>query len=261
MTKLISAIVVTYNSQDFIEDCLSSVVKFLPDAEVIVVDNNSTDQTVKKIEKFLPAVKLIRSPKNLGFGAGNNLALRQARGEFLLLLNPDTQLVGPIDQLVSFYNETPNVGIVGPMLLMPNGQIQPSVRKLPTIWGAFKEFILAVKNAYSQYVPEDENPVEVECVYGAAMLIKKDLFKSWGGFDEKYFLYYEDIDLCRRIRKLGKKIYYYPKVKVKHLVGASIARQDKYILNLQSAKIYHGYLVIFLLQLIFKIHNLLKKIR
>lgn len=260
MTKLISVIVVTYNSQDFIEDCLSSVVKFLPDAEVIVVDNNSNDTTVKKIAKFLPAVKFIKSQKNLGFGAGNNLASKEAKGGFLLILNPDTKFIEPIDQLISFYNQTPEVGIVGPKLLMPNGQVQPSVRKLPTIWAAFKEFILGIKNAYSQYVPEGGNPVEVECLYGATVLIKKDLFESLGGFDEKYFLYYEDIDLCGRIRNLGKKIYYYPKVKVKHLVGASIASQDKYILNLQSAKIYHGILTFFLLQLIFKMGKLLRRI-
>lgn len=262
MNKLISAIIVTYNSEDFIEDCIESVLKFLPEtSEVIIFDNASTDQTVKRIEKFLPAVKLVKSSKNLGFGAGNNLAIKDACGEYLFFLNPDTQLLSPVDKMINFCKKNLNVGIVGPKLILPNGQTQPSVRKLPTIWGAIKEFILAVKNSYSQYIPEGEDSVEVECLYGAAILIKKDLFKSLGGFDKKYFLYYEDIDLCKRVKSLGKKIYYYPQVKIKHLVGATKSSQDRNLLNLQSAKIYHGIVTTFLLQTIFKLHNFLKKIK
>lgn len=260
MSKLISAIIVSFNSEQFIEACINSCLKYLPsDSEIIVLDNSSVDKTVSILKKFLPKIKLIVENKNLGFGAGNNLVVKEAEGEFLLLLNPDTKLVEPIDELVKFYRQTDAIGVAGPKLIMPNGEIQPSVRSLPSAWRAFKEYILRINNSYSQYVPEGENPTEVECIYGAAILIKKDLYERLGGFDEKYFLYYEDIDLCRRVKNLGKKVYYYPKVKVKHLVGATYSDQDKYLLNLASAKIYHGAFIVFFLQLIFKIGKLLRK--
>ncbi len=254
----LSVIVISYNSQDFIEKCIKSVLKNLPEnSEIIVLDNASNDETVDILKKFGKKIKLIIFDKNLGFGMASNLASKKASGAYLFLLNPDTEIIKPIfDELINFYEKTPDAGIVAPQLDMPDGKIQPSVKKLPTIWGAFKEYILGEKYAYSEYAPKSNAPIEVEMVYGAAWLIKKDLFYKLGGFDEKYFLYYEDVDFCKRIRKLGKRVYYYPVASIKHLVGGTKSEIDKYKLNLESAKKYHGWFKFMLIQLIFRLARL-----
>src|SRR3989344_5794294 len=208
----LSIIIVSFNSESFIEKCISSVLKNIPkDAEVIVLDNASSDTTVAKLKKFSTKIKLIESGENLGFSSGNNKALTQAEGEYIFFLNPDTEVNFTIfGDLIFFYKETPYAGIIGPKLVMPDGKIQESVKNLPTIAGAIKEFVFGINHAYTQYVPKGNQPIEVESMYGAAMLIKRLLFEEVGGFDEKFFLYYEDMDLCRRVRNLGKKVYYYP---------------------------------------------------
>lgn len=254
----VSVIVVSFNSEDFIEKCVTSLLRNLPkNGEIIVCDNASEDKTVEKLRKFKSAIKLIESSENLGFSKANNLAAKQALGEYLFFLNPDTEFKKPIlDELISFYQKNSEIGIVAPKLIMPNGKIQASVKKLPTIWGAFKEYILGIKHNYSEYVPESKYPVEVEAIYGAAFLIKKNLFESVGEFDEKYFLYYEDIELCNRLKKIGKKIFYYPSVELIHMVGGTKSTQDKYKINYESSIKYHGELKGLILHIIFRLHGL-----
>ena len=256
----VSVVIVSYNSEDFIEKCLSSLRASEVDSEIIVIDNASTDGTFKILEKFSKDIKIIRSSENLGFAKANNLAVREARGEYLFFLNPDTEIEEPFfDELMKFYKNTSDCGIVAPKLVMANGQVQPSVRKLPTIFGAFKEYILGMKNEYSQYVPNGNEPLEVEMVYGAAMLIKRDLFEKLGGFNEKYFLYYEDADLCKRVKDFGKKVYFYTGTFIKHLVGATKSEVNKYELNYESSVKYHGIIGTFFLQLIFLISRILNR--
>lgn len=249
----LSIITVSYNSEEFIEDFIRSVLKFKPEnSELIILDNGSTDKTVEIIKKYSGKLKVIESSENLGFSKGNNKAEKEAEGEYLFFLNPDTQLTQPIDGLIEYYEGT-GAGMVAPKLVMENGQIQESVKNLPTIGRAFQEYVLGKKHTYSQYVPQGDDPIEVESVYGAAMLIKKDLFEKLKGFDEKYFLYYEDTVLCKRVRNSGKKIYYYPGVSIKHLVGAAKSEKDRYKLNLNAARTYHGWFSAQVLQLIFKL--------
>ena len=253
MNKL-SIITVSYNSEDFIENFIKSVLKFKPvNSELIILDNNSSDKTIDVLKKYDGKLKLVRSLENLGFSKGNNKAVKESTGECLLFLNPDTELLEPIDELIKFYENTTNVGVVAPKLVMEDGKIQESVKNLPRISNAFAEYILRKKHSYSQYVPDTKYPVEVESVYGAAMLISRDIFEKLEGFDEKFFLYYEDVDLCKRIRESGKKIYYYPGVSIKHLVGAAKTEKDRYLLNLEAAQIYHGWIQAQILQLIFKL--------
>ena len=261
MQVRISVIIVSYNSESFIEKCIVSVLKnLLTNAEVIVLDNASTDKTLEVLSKLKvksEKLKVIESKINLGFAKGNNLASKEASGEYLFFLNPDTEIEKPIfDELLKFYEENADVGIVGPKLLMGNGEVQASVRKLPTVWGAFKEYILGTKFAYSEYIPNGNEPVEVEMVYGAAMLIKKDLFEKVGGFNEKYFLYYEDVDICKKIQKTGKKVYFYPGVSIKHLVGATRSELNKVEINYNSSLLYHGLVGGLILQIIFFIYRL-----
>ncbi len=253
-----SIVIVTYNCQDFIKDTLASVIKNSPEScEIIVLDNDSNDLTVKLLREFKEKINLIESSQNLGFSKGNNLAAKSAKGKFLFFLNPDIYMDDPIlDELIDFLNDKDNVAIVGPKLVMINGTTQASVKRLPTISGAFREFVLGVKNAYSEYIPQSDQPLEVECVYGAAILIKKDFFENLGGFNEKYFLYYEDIDLCKRVKKLGKKIYYYPGVTLRHIIGGTKTNLDKQRLNYQASIIYHGLIGAWILRFIFNIYRL-----
>jgi GT2 family glycosyltransferase len=258
MQLKLSVIIVSYNSEDFIEKCLKSVLKYLTmDGEVIVVDNASTDKTLERINNCGSRIKVIKNRENLGFSKANNIGAKEASGEYLFFLNPDTEITElTFEELINFYEKTPGCGLVAPKLIMSDGRIQPSISKLPTVWRAFKEYVLGIKNAYSEYVPENELPSEVERIYGAALLIKKDFFESISGFDERYFLYYEDADLCKRIRKTGKRIYIYPQVSINHLVGGTKSETDKYILNYESSKKYHGVFGVFILQLIFLIPRL-----
>lgn len=262
MDKSISVIIISYNSEQFIEKCIKSALTYLPqDREIIVLDNASKDQTVKKLKKFLPKIKLIESDINLGFAKGNNKAARSAKGTYLFFLNPDTEIKEPIfEGLLEFYAKTEDAGIVAPKLIMPDGQVQPSVRKFPTILGAINEFIFNKKNSFVEYAPDFKQPEIVDTVYGAAMFIKKDLFWKVGGFDEKYFMYYEDIDLCNKIRKINMKVYYYPEAKIEHLVGGVRSEFDRGNLNYQSFIKYHGLIKSFLLQLIFLYSRLKRRI-
>ncbi len=258
--KLLSVIIISYNSEQFIEKCITSILRNLPKkSEVIVLDNCSVDSTLQKLEQFVPKIILIKSDKNLGFAKGNNAAVKNALGRYIFFLNPDTEIKEPVlEKIVEFAKNNHDAGIVAPKLIMPNGLVQPSVKKLPTIVGAFKEFILGIKNAYSEYIPEGEEPIDVEAVYGAAMLIEKDLFWQIGGFDERYFLYYEDMDLCRKLKKTNKKIFYLPYLKIQHLVGGTKSNADRYKLNLRSSILYHGFFNFFILQIIFRLRRLLK---
>ncbi|KKR81043.1 MAG: glycosyltransferase [Candidatus Daviesbacteria bacterium GW2011_GWA1_41_61] len=220
---MVSVITVTYNSAKTIKECLDSVLASSLKAEILVVDNNSQDKTREIIKRYGKRVSLTESKKNLGFAKACNLAGLKARGNYLFILNPDAQIIGDsLAKLLKFVQNNPEVGIVAPQLIKGTNQIQPSIRKLPTLMGAVKEYYLRQSGSYEQYVPQSTAPVEVEAVYGAAMLIKKEVFQSLKGFNERYFLYYEDLDLCRRVKKAGFKIIYCPEAKVRHEIGASV---------------------------------------
>lgn len=217
----ISVVVVTFNNESSIKQCLESLRESSSIREVLVVDNNSVDQTINIVKSFKQVV-LIKLKENIGFAKACNLAASKASGDYLFLLNPDTEALDKsLDILLDYLRQHPSVGIVAPQLVMPSGKPQPSVRKLPTLIGLVREYYLQQKSSYSEYVPSGIEPVEVESVYGAAMLIKKNVFQQLGGFNEKYFLYYEDLDFCRRVRSNSLKVVYNPQAKVRHEIGQS----------------------------------------
>lgn len=255
----LSIIIVSYNSEEFIKKCISSVLQFSSDREVIVFDNASSDKTVSILKNFGSRITLVESKENLGFAKGNNEAAKIAQGEYLLFLNPDTEFFSRgLTKLIEYYQSNKDIGIIAPKLIMGNGQVQPTVKRLPTVAGAFAEYILKKRNAYSEYIPDLTKPTQVDAVYGAAMLIRRDFFNTIGKFDERFFLYYEDLEFCRRVHNLGKKVIYFPLFSITHLVGATKSSQDKYLLNKKSAQIYHGKLGYLVLQLIFILRRLLQ---
>lgn len=258
---MISVIIVSYNSSKTIKDCLTSVLQSLQAVEVIVVDNASTDNTVDIVKGFGSKVKLIESKENLGFSKGNNLGVKNSHGEYLIFLNPDTKLISKdtVEKLVKTLEENPGFGLIGPKLLYPDGTIRKTARNLPTVGGAIGEYILKREGVYDFYQPGGSTLIEVESVVGACMVIKKRLFERVGGFDEKYFLYFEDLQLCKDIRSAGFKVGYLPEVKVEHIEGVSGAGGKTMDFLKESSRKYHGLLNNFLIQSIIRAGQVLDK--
>lgn len=258
----ISVIIVTYNNQNEIKECVKSILNKTSDTEIIIVDNDSKDDTRHLIKTFENKVKLIESKENLGFGKACNLGVENSTGEHLVFLNPDTLILekDSFDKLANSLEQNIDYGLVGPRIVSRDGVIQNSVRTLPTVAGAFKEYILGQKGAYDFYLPACQNLCEVESVVGACMIIKKDIFEELGGFDRKYFMYFEDIELCKKVRSLGLRVGFLPEVAIEHAIGKSGVNQKTNVFLHESAKKYHGFLSYHLLQLIFYYQRLKNKI-
>lgn len=250
---MVSIIIVTYNSGEYIRRCLLSIVKYIESPhEIIIVDNHSTDNTIEKIKETKIKVSLVEQEINGGYSKANNKGAEKAVGELLFFLNPDTEVLNnSVNDLFKYLNNHQDIGIIAPKLIQGDSKVQLSVRHFPTLWGVFKEYLFNQKNTYNAYAPSSDEPVEVDVVYAAAILIPKNIFKLVNGFDEKYFLYYEDIDLCKKIRKIGNKIIYYPQVSLRHQIGGSgenLEKGSSYNYLVQSANIYHGVIQAFLIR-------------
>ena len=251
MAVKLSVITVTYNNEDTIDSYLKTF-QFLPDnSEVIIVDNNSHDRTVEKLRHY-KTITVLPQDENLGFGKSCNIGVKHSKGEYLLFLNPDTKLSkNGVSELIKFYDTHPDAGIVAPKL-EEDSKTQPSVRKLPTIIGALKEYYLGMKGSYEAYAPFGDQPIAVESVVGAAVLMKRDLFNKIGGFSSKYFMYFEDLELCRQVLKQGFKVYYVPSVIFYHKVGASFSEKKNQWIQ-EASKKYHGYPYWLLLYLVLRL--------
>lgn len=222
----LSIIIVNWNGEPFVENCLNSI--YTQDTrisyEVIVWDNASTDGSVSLIRQNFPQVKLIQSDKNLGFAGGNNRAFNHAHGEYYLLLNNDTVLrEGTLDAMAEVVASNPSIGIWGFHLINPDGSTQKSAGRFPNIiteildQTGLHKFIPYSQYAYSWY----NTPEEADWVTGACMLIKRQVIEKIGMFDERYFMFLEDVDLCYRARKAGWQVRYHPKPTIVHMKGES----------------------------------------
>ncbi|OBQ19853.1 glycosyltransferase family 2 protein [Anabaena sp. AL93] len=244
---IISIILVNYNGADVLIDCLNSLEKFIPrdNCEIIVVDNNSQDNSVDILNDKFPNIKLIKLPKNVGFGAGNNAGAKVAKGEFIFLLNTDTIVESNIlPHLIELMSENTDVGIIGPKLLFPDGSFQISFSPEISLKGEFAARKLH-KNAEDKnnlhIIEKDFQDIkEVDIVVGAAFFIRADLFNLLGGFDEKFFMYFEESDLCQRVRNEGYKILYTPHVSLIHIRGYSVKKiSNKMAVEYRRSQIYY----------------------
>ncbi|HMI99798.1 MAG TPA: glycosyltransferase family 2 protein [Gaiellaceae bacterium] len=224
----LSAIVVTYNAAPWIERSLESLRG--TGAEVIVVDNGSTDGTPELVRERFPEARIIEQA-NRGFGAGNNTGMRAASGRYFLLLNPDAWLTeGALEHLVSFADEHPEAGVIGPRLLNPDGSLQRSVRGYPTPWRLATEYFFLRKlaprtealNALFGAGFDHKTVREADYLFGACLLVRRDAVDSIGGFDEDFFLMSEEVDWLYRFRQAGWKVLFYPGAEAYHVVGASL---------------------------------------
>jgi N-acetylglucosaminyl-diphospho-decaprenol L-rhamnosyltransferase len=226
-----SIIIVNWNTGSLLTDCILSVKASFQEndsteAEILVIDNASTDQSLIQARTTFSDIQVIESSSNLGFGSANNLAARQARGEFLLFLNPDTLMKpGAIQLLKDHLESSPQVGAVGPKLLNPDGSVQLSIFRTPTLtreaWRLFHLDRIFPYNAYPAWLLSSTEPQEVDILQGTCLLVRRDVFFSIGQFDERFFMYSEEVDLCVRIRSAGWSIQWLPQALVIHLGGQS----------------------------------------
>lgn len=230
-TISVSIILVNYNGAEILLDCLNSIQKFIdiPNYEIILVDNASSDGSVELVAANYPHIRLVKEIENRGFGAGNNIGAKFATGEFLFLLNTDTVLISNIlPHLIQLMQADSQVGIIGPKLLNPDGSLQISVSPALGIKGEYeaRQRHQAYQNVSQQSLIEQkfQEIQEVDIVVGAAFFIRSSLFHDLGGFDEKFFMYFEESDLCQRAQYRGYKIIYTPDVSLIHLKGYSIQK-------------------------------------
>jgi GT2 family glycosyltransferase len=232
----VSIIIVNWNSADFLLDCLQSIYSNTHGLqfEIIVVDNDSPEGTLDRVAKDFSAVKLIHSTTNLGFARANNIGVQHAQGRFVLLLNPDTVILGnAISNLLSASESLADCGIAGAHLLNTDLTVQTSaIQKYPTILNQIFD-IEALRLQWpkcrlwdiSPLFSRELEPLKAEVISGACMLLRRDVFCNVGGFTEDFFMYSEDIDLNYKVRKIGLSSYYIPSAQLIHHGGGSSSRQ------------------------------------
>lgn len=225
----LSVVIVNFNGGDFFINCLESLVSVKDEAklDIWVVDNASIDGSIEIAKKKFPQINFIENKENLGFGKANNLALKKITNEYILILNPDCIVQkGTIKYMLNFMENNPDVGAASCLVEKVDGTIDwASHRSFPTPWVSFKYYVLGDDSLYHLRDRDMTRTHEVDTIVGAFFLTRKSVLEKVGppagGFDEDYFLYAEDIDLCFRINKAGYKIMYVPEVKVIHHKGVS----------------------------------------
>ena len=245
---IISVIIVSYNTSKLTEECIKSVSACTGtlNVEVLLVDNDSSDGTVANIKNIKDiSLNIIENKENLGFAKAVNIGISKASGKYILLLNSDTRVKkGVFEKLIELAEGKENIAVVIPRLLNEDGSVQGSVFRFPTVGKALKQYWLGDTGLLDKYIPKGNKPKEVEAASMAAFLITPKCIDEVGILDERYFMYFEDIDYCRRIDRHGLKVYYHPLAEVIHLHGASgreLASDDTQWRRLiPGSKIYHG---------------------
>jgi O-antigen biosynthesis protein len=245
----ISIVIVNYNVREHLDACLASIFKSNKDKykiEIFVVDNNSIDGSSIFIRNKYPSINLIDNDNNLGFAKANNIALRKVKGEYILILNPDTILEEEtFNKLINFCRENKNVGAISSKLIQANGKLDLACKRsfpslsvaLPRILGLSKIFPKSkFFGKYNLSFLDENKTYEVDAICGAFMFIPKFVLDRVGLFDEDYFMYGEDLDLCFRIKNAGYKIVYFPEIKTVHLKGESTRKSGlTYVNNFYGA--------------------------
>lgn len=240
----LSIIIVSWNVRELLRRCLQSIISNPKSqwlTEIIVVDNASTDGSAAMVRDGFPQVQLLVNDENLGFTIANNQAIARSRGRYVLLLNPDTEVLGDaLATMVGYMDAHPEVGALGPQLLNPDGSVQPSRRRFPTMATAFLESTIlqqwfpdnCVLRRYYVLDQPDDRTQEVDWVVGAALLVRREAIEQVGPLDEGFFMYSEELDWCRRIKAQGWKVVYLPTAKMIHH-GAQSSEQVKPFQHIQ----------------------------
>lgn len=226
----LSIILVNYNGSQFLDSCLDSIKQFsnYSKHEVIIIDNLSTDNSLEIIKAKFRSCNMVCSQNNLGFGKANNLAVKHSHGEHLLFLNTDTILTEHTPQILSDYlTQHQDVGAVSPRITFRDGSYQLSGGKLPSL---VTELIDKIRYGLDRkwhhifgilYNKQYSTTQEMGWLTGACLMMRRDVFEQIGGFDESFFMYFEDKDICKRVHEAGWKVVYYPHTSLIHLLGGS----------------------------------------
>jgi len=244
----ISIIIVSWNTRDLLKKCIKSILKHTQKKikfEIIVVDNASQDGTVEMLWREFPEVKVLANNQNFGFAKANNQAIAKAQGKYVLLLNPDTEFTeDTLKPIAQKMDADESIGVLGCRLLNSDGTLQPSVRRFPRkrdilvilfkldrIFPKLLDHYLARDFSYTQPPP---NPLlskgggvsmeQVHQVMGAFFLVRREVFEKIGLLDEEYFIWFEEVDFCRRVWQNGWKVVYYPNISIVHHSSKSFAQ-------------------------------------
>lgn len=226
----LSILIVNWNSKDYLRECLLSIRRTCGalSPQVVAVDGGSFDGCSEMLAQEFPEVDFIQSPENIGFGRSNNLGFGKVTGDALLLLNPDTELrPGAVEVLLENLRYLPEAGLIGARLLNSDESLQlSSVHLLPTAWNIALDSEWVRRRWWRRKGPSPSaEALEVEAVSGACMMLRSESFRRLGGFDPRYFMYAEDMDLCFQVRQSGLKIYHAPRARVLHHGGGSSRAQ------------------------------------
>ena len=220
--------IVNFRSRHYLERCLFSICENLPAilrTEVIIVNNDEEplDKAIADIGSGF-AVRIVEIGKNIGFGSAHNAGFRQSRGEYILFLNPDAKIAPSVlDKMLDAFAEDEKIGIVGPLLVDSAGQVQPDC------FGAHRTLLSTIKDKIFERKEKQalagEKVFKADWVSGGSMMIRRDVFEKTGGFDENFFMYFEDVDLCARARKSGSIVAIHPAARIFHESGKSFASE------------------------------------
>ncbi len=245
----LSIVIVTWNSEEFVGGCLESILR-TPDepcSEIIVVDNSSSDRTVSVVHRFLPRVRLTENKENVGYAQANNQGIEKSTGKYVLLLNPDTQIQGDaLGLMLRFMEANPEVGALGPKLLNPDGSVQPSCREFPgfstLIWefsGASRVFPKSkVFGRWRMGYFAFDRRREVDQPMGSCLMLRGEMLKQVGLFDQTFSMFFNDVDLCYRIKNAGWEIFFFPEAHVVHHKGASTIKAKRRMIWLSHLAFY-----------------------
>lgn len=250
----LSIIILNWNTYDLLLQCLETVLatKATIDCEIIVVDNASTDNSVSAVRERFPQVQIVENKENVGFARGNNIGVAACAGQYALILNTDAFLQpGALTELLRVAESDAQAGIVGAQLRNPNGTFQASYTSFPTLWREFLILSTLGRALLGHHYPssgpdESDGPQKVDYVEGACLLVSVEKYRAIGGFDESYFMYSEEVDLCYRMHKKGWDVWYAPGARVVHQGGASSQGRkperegDLYRSRVQFFRTYYG---------------------
>lgn len=254
----LSIVIVSWNTKDLLRKCLQSIYQYKNNIqlEIFVVDNNSQDGSVDMVAKEFPEVKLIANKENKGFAGANNQAIKLSTGKYVLLLNPDTEVLPEtIGESINYMENHARCGIMGCQMLNPDMSLQPSVRRFPVLWPILLMFLKLPKllshiASIDRYLATDfdyTKEQDVDQVMGAFMMVRREFIDKGSMLDEDFFIWFEEVDLCKRCWKAGFTVSYYPDARVIHYGGQSFSQQkviNKQFRFFNSALIYfkkHGF--------------------
>jgi len=242
----LSIIIVNWNVRDLLKKCLESIYRETKDIsfEVFVIDNASSDGSAEIVRENFPEVKLIVNAKNEGFAKANNQGIKESGGEYILLLNPDTEIFSNVFlKMIEVFKEDKKLGILGPKLLNPDKSLQSSIRRFPTL---FSQTLILLKihhllpdlKTFKKYFARDfdySREQSVDQVMGACFMVKRRMLEQIGFLDKKFYIWFEEVDYCKRAKKAGWNIAYTPNAEVIHYGGRSFQQK----LSLEKQKMFN----------------------